>query len=63
MEELKIHSEGEEDHLKAIMEKYDQLKKSLTMNPKLSMKEKEAALNKLDGQLVKDKLDSKQNLY
>jgi len=33
------------------------------MNPKLSMKEKEAELNKLDEQLVKDKLDSKQNLY
>lgn len=63
MEELKIHSEGEKDHLKAIMKKYDQLKKSLNMNPKLSMKEKEAELNKLDEQLVKDKLDSKQNLY
>lgn len=39
MEELKIHSEGQKNHLITLMEKYDQLKNALKRNPKLTKDE------------------------
>ncbi|WP_424001335.1 hypothetical protein [Maribacter sp. IgM3_T14_3] len=63
MEELKIHSEGQNDHLISIKEKYNKLKNSLKLNVKLTEEEKQIELKKAEEQFNKEKKDSKQNLY
>ena len=63
MEELKIHSEGQKDHLKSLKKKYDGLKNSLKRNPKLTEKEKQTELEKIKEQFRKENKDSNQNLY
>ena len=62
MGELKIHSEGQEDHLIAIKEKYNKLKNSLKRNIKLTENEKQTDLKKIEEQFIKEKNDSNQNL-
>ena len=63
MENLKIHSEGNKDHLKAIRRKYAELKKALSINSKMSMEEKEVELEKLNKKFKKETQASNQNLY
>tara|TARA_R110002153_G_C13003555_1_gene465402 strand:- start:312 stop:503 length:192 start_codon:yes stop_codon:yes gene_type:complete len=63
MQESKIHSEGQNDHLISIIEKYNKLKNSLKRNVKLTEDEKQIELKKVEEQFNKEKKDSKQNLY
>jgi hypothetical protein len=63
MQELKIHFEGQNDHLISIQEKYNKLKNSLKLNVKLTEDEKQIELKKAEEQFNKEKKDSKQNLY
>ncbi len=63
MEELKLHSEGQEDHLKSLREKYEGLRKSLIGNKELTEKQKNSALKKINEKFTKEKKDSNNNLY
>ena len=63
MEELKIHSEGRNEHLMSITDKYNKLKNSLKRNTKLTDVEKQTELKKIEEQYEKEKKDSMQNLY
>ena len=63
MQESRIHSEGQNDHLISIKEKYNKLKNSLKRNVKLTEDEKQIELKKVEEQFNKEKKDSKQNLY
>ncbi len=63
MEELKLHAEGQEDHLKSLWEKYEGLRKSLIGNKDLTQKQKSSELEKINEQFTKEKKDSNNNLY
>jgi len=63
MEELKIHSEGQNSHLIFIKEKYNKLKNSVKRNVNLTVDEKQIELKNLEEKFIKEKKDSKQNLY
>tara|TARA_R110001606_G_scaffold27962_2_gene89200 strand:+ start:55 stop:246 length:192 start_codon:yes stop_codon:yes gene_type:complete len=63
MQESKIHSAGQNNHLISIKEKYNKLKNSLKRNVKLTEDEKQIELKKVEEQFNKEKKDSKQNLY
>ena len=63
MEELKIYSEGQNNHLIFIKEKYNKLKNSVKRNVNLTVDEKQIELKNLEEQFIKEKKDSKQNLY
>ena len=63
MENLKIHSEGKENHLSTIREKYDKLKKLLFANTKLSKEDKQVEAKKLDKQSKKEMKATDRNLY
>ena len=63
MQESRIHSDGQNDHLISIKEKYNKLKNSLKRNVKLTEDEKQIELKKVEEQFNKEKKDSKQNLY
>ncbi len=63
MQESRIHSEGQNDHLISIKEKYNKLKNSLKRNVKLTEDKKQIELKKVEEQFHKEKKDSKQNLY
>ncbi|MDT0605502.1 DUF1542 domain-containing protein [Croceitalea rosinachiae] len=60
---LKIHSEGQKDHLQELKEKYDQLKTAIKANPKLTDNEKQTGLKKMNEKFVKEKKDSNQKLF
>jgi len=55
MQELKIHSEGQNDHLISIKEKYNKIKNSLKLNLKLTEDEKQIELKKAEEQFNKEK--------
>ncbi len=61
--ELKIHSEGQNDDLKALKEKYAELKKALNRNSKLTEREKQAELKKMNEKFRKEKKESNQKLF
>ena len=63
MQESRIHSDGQNDHLISIKEKYNKLKNSLKRNVKLTEDKKQIELKKVEEQFNKEKKDSKQNLY
>ena len=63
MQESKIHSAGQNNHLISIKEKYNKLKNSLKRNVKLTEDKKQIELKKVEEQFNKEKKDSKQNLY
>ena len=63
MENLKIHSEGNKDHLKEIREKYAKLKNSLSMSPKLRKEEKQEVLKKLVEKSKEEMQATNKNLY
>lgn len=63
MQELKIHSESENDYLVSIKEKYNKIKKTLKENIKLTEDQKQTELKRIQELHNKEKKDSKQNLY
>lgn len=63
MQEFKIHSEGQNDHLIFIKAKYSKLKNSLKQNIKLTRDEKQTEQKRIEDQLNKEQKDIKQNLY
>ena len=63
MEELKLHSFGQNDHLELLKNKYESLKKRIKGNEKLNEIEKTIALKNLTTSFEKEKKDSKNNVY
>ena len=63
MQELKLHSFGQNDHLEALKMKYDSLKKIIKDSEKLTETEKNAELETLTKSFEKEKKDSENNLY
>ena len=63
MKELKIHSEGQKDHFKALREKFNGLKNSLKRNSKLSETEKQVELKKITEEFAKEKKSLNQKLF
>ena len=63
MEELKLHSFGQNDHLESLKEKYISLKNKIKRNEKMTESEKKTELKNLTKSFEKEKKDSKNNLY
>ena len=63
MEDLKLHSFGQNDHLESLKKKYESLKNKIKGNEKLNEKEKKAELKILTKSFEKEKKESKNNLY
>ncbi len=63
MQELKLHSFGQNDHLESLKKKYDSLKKKIKGNTKLTEAEKNAEMEKLKKSFEKEKKESNNNLY
>ncbi len=63
MEELKLHSFGQNDHLESLKKRYESLKNKIKGNEKLNETEKNAKLKTLTKSFEKEKRDSKNNLY
>ncbi len=63
MEELKLHSFGQNDHLESLKEKYNSLKNKIKGNKKMTETEKKTELESLTKSFEKEKKDSKNNLY
>ena len=63
MEELKLHSFGQNDHLESLKKKYNSLRKRIKENEKLTETDKNAELETLTKSFEKEKKDSKNNLY
>ena len=63
MEELKLHSFGQNDHLETLKKKYASLRKRIIRNGKLSETEKNAELKTLKKSFEKEKTETKNNLY
>ena len=63
MEELKLHSFGQNDHLESLKKKYDALRKKINGNDKLTEPEKKSELETLTKSFEKEKKESQNNLY
>lgn len=63
MEELKLHSFGQNDHLESLKGKYNSLKNKIKGNIKMTESEKKTELDKLKKSFEKEKKDSDKNLY
>ena len=63
MEELKLHSFGQNDHIESLKKKYDSLRKRIIGNEKLSETEKNIELETLTKSFEMEKKESKNNLY
>ena len=63
MEELKLHSFGQNDHLESLKEKYNSLKNKIKGNKKMTESEKKSELENLTQSFEKEKKVSKNNLY
>ncbi|MDX6748152.1 hypothetical protein SHK09_15245 [Polaribacter sp. PL03] len=63
METLKLHSLGQNDHLKSLKKKYDLLKNRITGNEKMSENDKKTELKNLAKSFDREKKDSNRNLY
>ena len=63
MEELKLHSFGQNDHIESLKKKYNSLKEKIKGNKVLTEKEKVAELKSLTESFRKEKKDSGNNLY
>ncbi len=63
MEALKLHSDGQKDHLKSLKEKYIALKNRLKQHQKLTEEEKQTEFKKIKEQYHKENRDAQQNLY
>ena len=63
MEDLKLHSFGQNDHLESLKEKYNSLKNKIKGNEKMTESEKKMELESLTKSFEKEKKDSTNNLY
>ena len=63
MEELKLHSFGQNDHLESLKKKYESLKNKIKGNDSLNETEKKAELKTMTKSFEKEKRESKSNLY
>lgn len=63
MEELKLHSFGQNDHLESLKKKYKALKQNISESKVLSETEKKSELSKLDKSFKKEVKDSENSLY
>lgn len=63
MEELKLHSFGQNDHLESLKKRYESLKIKIKGSQKLNETEKTAELKTLTKSFEKEKSDLKNNLY
>ena len=63
MEELKLHSFGQNDHIESLKKKYNSLKEKIKGNKILTGKEKIVELKRLSESLKKEKKNSENNLY
>ena len=63
MEELKLHSFGQNGHIESLKKKYNSLKEKIKGNKILTEKEKVAELKSLTESFKKEKKDSENNLY
>jgi hypothetical protein len=61
--QLNIHSEGIEDHLINLQEKYLKLKTAVLRNLKLNSEEKKVQLKKIKTEYLEEKKDATRNLY
>ena len=63
MEELKLHSLGQNEHLESLKKRYESLKSKIKRNEKLNETEKNVELKTLTKSFEKEKKQSKNNLY
>jgi len=63
LEDLKLHTDGKNDFLKSLKEKYDNLKRKILKNDKLSESEKEIELKKIDENYESERVNSKNSLF
>jgi uncharacterized protein YdcH (DUF465 family) len=63
IEQLKLHSFGQNDHLESLKEKYESLKRKIKGNEKLNQDEKSMELKTLTKSLKREIKNSKNNLY
>ena len=63
MNTLKIHTEGQVDHLKALNDMYDELKKFIKHNSKLNQEQKHKALKKINEEFILEKKDSNHKMF
>ncbi len=63
MEDLKLFSFGQSDHIEALKKKFEALKKKINENKALSELEKTSEIGKLEEAFEKEKKNSKNNLY
>ncbi len=63
MKDLKIQAGGENDYLKSLKEKFEDLKKKLINNKSLTEKERLEELKKIAKNFENDKKDSKHKLF
>jgi hypothetical protein len=63
MEELKLHSFGQNDHIASLKKNYNSLKEKIKGNKLLTEKEKIVEQKRLTESLKKEKKNSEYNLY
>ena len=63
MQELKLHSSGQNDHLDSLKEQYKSLRNKVKGNLELTKSEKKTKLENLTKSFEKEKRESKNNLY
>ena len=63
MEELKLHSFGQNEHIESLKKSYNSLKEKIIGNNTLNEKEKSVELKRLIESLKKEKKNSENNLY
>jgi hypothetical protein len=63
MDNIQLHAGGRTNHLKALKEKYNQLKAKIRSKEELSMAEKKAELEKASRSLKSAKRDAKKSFY
>ncbi|WP_299781689.1 hypothetical protein [uncultured Formosa sp.] len=63
MEEFKLHSFGQNDHIESLKKNYNSLKEKIKGNKILTEKEKVGELKNLTESFKKEKKNSENNLY
>jgi len=63
MEQLKLHSFGQNDYMESLKEKYNSLKNKIKGNQKMSESEKKTELYNLTKSFENEKKNSGNNLY
>ena len=63
MEELKLHSLGQNDHIESLKKKYNSLKEKIKGNKILSEKEKVNELKSFTESFKKEKKESENSLF